>query len=190
MTYYNDTFVAKGVLMGQYYKIINASKQEILYLNGKSVGGKLTEIAYHRQIDAILMELMTLHWKGDAVYIIGDYADTTTPNTIYFDALRQICEKFQTDDLYAFAKKHFVSREVKAISGQYRYIYNHELQLYIDNFHCISSNVYKGDWAMKYISPLILLLAMGNGQGSGDYYGTNEEAGVILHVVLKLQQLL
>jgi len=58
--------------MGQYYKIVNFTKKEII--GGRH--GKLTEFCYSG-VDAVreLLFLLSDYWKGDEVYIVGDYAE-------------------------------------------------------------------------------------------------------------------
>lgn len=56
----------------------------------------------------------------------------------------------------------------------YRFIYNHALKEYIDILHC--PHCCDGDnWMQRFISPLLLLIAMGNGRGGGDYYNYENE---------------
>ena len=58
--------------MGQYYIVANIDKKEYMRSNG---GVKLMEWSYNRN-DLILnlMNKLANEWKGDRVYIVGDYA--------------------------------------------------------------------------------------------------------------------
>ena len=59
--------------MGQYYRAVNVDKQVFATLDG----AKLMEFSWvHNKSVAALVALMAGEWKGDRVYIVGDYADS------------------------------------------------------------------------------------------------------------------
>lgn len=69
--------------MGQYYTIVNADKKEWFHAHDFDCGIKLMEFSYVVKepnklrgncVTSVLHKLMENEWKGDRVYIIGDYA--------------------------------------------------------------------------------------------------------------------
>ena len=181
--------------MGQYYKIVNVDKRELL---DPYFGCKLMEWSYqgNHTINA-LINLLQDRWKGDRVYVVGDYADMENDGTYacWQPTYKQIAVELGFDGevackddgyisegypitLYAYASKNFedISEKVphETIEKDARYIYNHKHQCVIDlaklpvtheGFDYSNGRPY-----CMYISPLSLLLAMGNGRGGGDYY--------------------
>ena len=59
--------------------------------------------------------------------------------------------------------KEFKLNYFQKLSKEFKYIVNHDKKQYID----------KTDY--KFIHPLSLITAEGNGRGGGDYQGSNEE---------------
>lgn len=62
--------------MGQYYVAVNIDKRQVLDPHDYDNGAKLMEWSYigNRFVTA-LQNLITDEWKGDRVYVVGDYAD-------------------------------------------------------------------------------------------------------------------
>ena len=180
--------------MGQYYVIANVDKRQQMLPFDYDNGMKLLEWSYERnRMVMALMNLLSGEWKGDRVYVVGDYADLSVPDEPYCTALRKAmgelgigdddclhsfaCEKFRRvlpeeeikldwpfdDSSYAPPADLKVSTEDRG----YRYIYNHATRQVIDLKHCPIEEQ-SGESVMK-IAPLPLLLAMGNGRGGGDY---------------------
>lgn len=162
--------------MGQYYLIANMDKKEFF----KSSGGlKLMEWSYQEN-DTVkaLNYLLSEDWRGNRVYVIGDYANShpSNPNNAnYEDIIRCLEDEFNLPpeaSIYKYVCYNFKKKE-KIKKQTFRYLYNHATREYVD-FH----NNIKLDWwivqrsklkAMS-VSPTSLLLAMGNGQGGGDYF--------------------
>lgn len=180
--------------MGQYYIVANIDKKEYMRSNG---GVKLMEWSYNRN-DLILnlMNKLANEWKGDRVYIVGDYALSSDridkekqPAEKDYDY--DILEKLEKElgiynqkengyykTLYSFASDNFKELGVKKLNKEeYKYIYNHKRKEFIDLRHCPLAWLYKEK--QKYnvvtIAPISLLLALGNGMGGGDYFGNNNE---------------
>lgn len=69
--------------MGQYYKIVNADKHEYISPWDFDCGAKLLEWGYivsdgtGNEFISAFHYLMSKAWKGDRVYVVGDYAELT-----------------------------------------------------------------------------------------------------------------
>lgn len=67
--------------MGQYYKIINVDKKECITPWSYGSGAKLMEWSYivsdgtANAFVSAMIRLLSDRWKGDRVYVVGDYAD-------------------------------------------------------------------------------------------------------------------
>ena len=156
--------------MGQYYTVANMDKKEVLCVNGEHIGGKLLEIAETESDSLAILNQIAGPWKGDTVFLVGDYANLSNSNVPYFRALRTWTDKLHlVDDLYAYAKENFKPVDGDTEDHGFRFIYNHDRKEYIDILHC--PNCCDGpEWGEGFIAPLPLLIAMGNGRGGGDYY--------------------
>ena len=177
--------------MGQYYNIINLDKKEAMDPFDFDNGMKLMEWSYtENRMCIAMMNLMAGPWKGDRVYVIGDYADDTE-SEVWLKAFKAIGDPdiYHTSDAYlhripkdhsmCFDRKDF--KKTKDVSTEYygyRYIYNHRQECYIDLEHCPIEWVWydkkEHEAGATRIFPLSLLLAMGNGRGGGDYRGDND----------------
>lgn len=132
--------------MGQYYKIV--------FIDDKLVheprGLKLMEHSWIDNKD--VNKIMSFIYENPKRIVwAGDYAEKEQDldKNLYF-----LSENYQ----------NILSQDIKV-----RYIYNKDKKEYIDlNDY---DNIEEG-WI---IHPLPFLLAEGNGQGGGDYYGTEEE---------------
>lgn len=171
--------------MGQLYKIVNVDKEEMLVPWDFSNGAKLMEWSYNNN-DMILalFNLLAGEWKGDRVFVIGDYADLGyadlgNPNEPCHEALRKVLEEKMICDLYGYASKNYrnISGESDVSEYGYRYIYNHALKVVIDLDKCPIERTFwskvEKEVCIVRISPLSLLLAIGNGRGGGDFHEGN-----------------
>ena len=184
--------------MGQYYVIANIDRQEYLYPFDYDDGLKLMEWSYNnRPIVHALLNLLFDEWKGDRVYVVGDYADLSNPGENWCGAYKDALEHFGLDDdvsLYNFVHRQFRAvrpndMECESYSGrdynlseltastadnEYRYIINRAAKQYIDLNHCPIEwwwgDESTGRYGIQKIAPLPLLLAMGNDRGGGDYH--------------------
>ena len=182
--------------MGQYYEIINVDKKQYFYPHDWDNGMKLMEFSYiGNNMVHKLIRLLQNEWHGDHVYVVGDYASDAAkadPAPVWLDAYRNGMCQLHIDltndptDLQSYADNHFTkimpSEKDKQVPESldemgYRFIYNHGTQEYIDLAACpIEWPWYDkdtGEAGVTKVCPLTLLLAMGNGEGGGDYYGKN-----------------
>ncbi len=161
--------------MGQYYTVANMDKKEVLCVEGKFIGGKLLEIAETAEDSLAILNQIAGPWKGDTVFLVGDYADLSDTKVPYFRALREWTDKLHlTESLYDHVRETFTKVDGCAEDQRYRFIYNHARKEYIDILHC--PECCDGtDWRQGYIAPLPLLIAMGNGRGGGDYYSRDND---------------
>lgn len=183
--------------MGQCYHIINVDKRQQLLPSDYDNGLKLMEWSYDKNHMVLaLMNLLCGEWKGDRVYVIGDYANLEYPDEVWAGTLSKLMEEFDTDSLYNLSGDQFLRilpdkdaagylplgedgyPDKASIAGctkglGYRYIYNHATRHVIDTAKCpIEWSWYDDDTGkggVTKVAPLPLLLAMGNGRGGGDY---------------------
>ena len=134
--------------MGQYYKCVNLTKKEVIEPHDYNNGLKLMEFSWEgNEVVKVLEYMLATDWKGDEVYVCGDYADEDYYN---------LSDNF----------KHIIidSEEIP----EYKYIVNHNQKTYINLNNLPITNMYETEtWE---VSPLTLLLALGNGRGGGDFY--------------------
>lgn len=180
--------------MGQYYCILNVDKKQQLQPRDYDNFLKLTEWSY--DINPMVLAMMNLlggAWKGDRVFVVGDYASPDNPKDLWYEPLKKALSDLGMKKMYDEAGDKFQrilpekSDENNAsdktdprasIEDQgFRYIYNHSTKQFIDLSKCPIEWIWYDPEAKKpgvtRIAPLPLLLAMGNGQGGGDYYGRN-----------------
>ena len=178
--------------MGQYYVVVNIDKKEYMRSEG---GVKLMEWSYNRNSLVLnLMRKLANEWKNDRVFVIGDYALSKDridkdKNPIEKDYDYEILEKLEKElniydkkdkgydiTLYGFANDNFKEIKLENLANEeYRYIYNHNKKEFIDLEHCPLAWLYKEkeNYKQVKVSPISLLLALGNGMGGGDYWGNN-----------------
>ena len=171
--------------MGQYYKVVNIDKKEYM----ESVGGlKLMEWSYNRNPLVLnLMRKLANEWKGDRVFVVGDYAVSVDDKESYdYKKLVEIEKDLDIYDkeedgynvsLYSLAYDNFKEIPLEKLEKEeYKYIYNHNKKQYIDLSHCPLAWLYKDkkQYFQVKVAPISLLLALGNGRGGGDYAGNNE----------------
>lgn len=177
--------------MGQYYKVVNIDKKEYMYSTG---GIKLMEWSYNRNPLVLnIMKKLANEWKCDRVFVVGDYAlstdriDNDSNEKDYdYDLLEKIEKELDIYDkedggypitLYHFADKNYQEIKLEKIENEeYKYIYNHKRKEFINLEHCPLAWLYKdkNNFIQVKVSPISLLLALGNGMGGGDYWGNNE----------------
>ena len=176
--------------MGQYFQVVNISKKEMLYpFDVGSIGLKLTEWANSNTIMVCtMMNLMAGRWKGDVVFVVGDYAADEAlrekPNEtppVWEQAYKNALQKIDPNELAHWGGKsakniydwsdHACASLYPVLDKDWRYVVNHAEKVYIDLAHCPE----RWDGSGYSCAPLPILLAMGNGLGGGDYYGPNME---------------
>lgn len=160
--------------MGQYYELYNRTKNEKVEHSFDIIGGmKLTEHSYiNNPLAVFLRKKLATDWKSDRIYHIGDYA---SPG----DNTQTACKMWDEADAILNNAKD-VKCENQADDEEvieYPYVFNNDKKQYIDirNAAVCDHWAEKGNIWLYYYDPLLLLTACGNGQGCGDYYGTNQE---------------
>lgn len=178
--------------MGQYYVVVNIDKKE--YMEAES-GVKLMEWSYNRNSLILnLIKKLANEWKNDRVFVVGDYALSKdrideeigiTKKDYDYEILKRIEKELGIYDkkagkynetLYNFADKNFKKINLERLEDEeYKYIYNHNKKEFINLEHCPLAWLYKekNNYVQVKISPISLLLALGNGMGGGDYWGNN-----------------
>ena len=164
--------------MGQYHQFMNFDKKEVYF---PKFLRKLTEWSYQSN-DYMLEveELLKTSWKGDRVFVVGDYVSDFYDNCEHSDILLQIRDEnpnYSNRSIYDYPYKEVEVNTNHKIP--YRYIYNHSLKQYLDlkqqpiqrfNYDKNKNILY----GAKY-HPLPLLLSCSNGAGGGDYYYKNDK---------------
>lgn len=181
--------------MGQYYLIVNVDKKEYIHPHNFGNGMKLMEWSWNgNRVIKALSNLMMGDWKGDRVYVVGDYADLAEYNPYdenWLPTLRVLTEELGIHDgnhaeypdersLFAVAESKFTKLspdETEWKETDARYIYNPKTMQYIDieNSPKTVIEFYDGESATYCASPLSLILAMGNNRGGGDYRNKTNE---------------
>lgn len=168
--------------MGQYYKLVNFDKKEFVEPWSLDCGAKLTEWSYCRApMVCALMNLIAEKWKGDRVYVVGDYADLDDTSVNWYKACKEIVHEIGVDNIYSYATENFknITKEVDTGLYDWKRIYNHYTKQFIDLSKCPIEWTWLDDetkeLCISSFAPLALLLAMGNGRGGGDYHGHNAD---------------
>lgn len=173
--------------MGQYYGIINIDKKQHIYPHDLDNGAKIMEWSYiGNKMTNALMNLLGGEWKGDRVYVVGDYADTCTdPSEVWVSAYKTAMQELEIEEdgegdeahsLYMAMDEIFknVSGRVNIENHGYRIIINRNKGVYIDLKHCPIEYAWydkdEDEGGVLRIHPLSLLLAMGNDRGGGDFH--------------------
>lgn len=181
--------------MGQYYKVLNVDKKVMLEPWSFDCGARLMEWSYWK-CDMLLamMNLMANEWKGDRIFVVGDYAEDDDPNETCYETLKNLIDELEIRDkqedgyavtVYGYASENFenVSELADTEDHGYRYIYNHAKKCFIDIEKCpIEWAWYNREEKKGYITkiaPLSLLLAMGNDRGGGDYHNGHRGFGYV-----------
>lgn len=148
--------------MGQYYKaaIVKDDKKTIvswMYTHDYGNGLKLMEHSYMKNTYVNTFENQLIG-KPQRVVWGGDYAANCTGRaTSIYDRCKD-------------SKK--INPEVIEIPNKYKFLVNHSKKLFVDKTKASPIP----DWGEK-IHPLPLLTCEGNGQGGGDFRGSNDLVG-------------
>lgn len=156
--------------MGSYYRIVNVDKKESLSPHDFGGGAKMAEWCYHYDnVVLALHNLLADRWKGDRVYVVSD--DLGDVDDDYSAALAEARKELGITSLYKFAReecKNLQPDEVDTEDRGLRYIYNHDLEVFVDLQHCPKDD--------EYIAPLPLLIAIGHdGPGGGNFDFEDDE---------------
>jgi hypothetical protein len=157
--------------MGQYYKIIFLSNENIIlafYDIEIPWGLKLLEHAYIKNPLLTKIEFLLSpygkFYKSKMVWA-GDYAENekNTKNNLY--SLAEHCNYTEAEQKELHEQINNNLQNYILQKKDFKYIVNHSKKEYV-NMHVISDGEFH---------PLPLLVAEGNGKGGGDYYGKNSE---------------
>lgn len=169
--------------MGQYYVIANVDKKQFLHPHRYDNGMKLMEWSYKgNRLVNTLLNLMMGDWKGDRVYVVGDYADMSNADEVWYQTYKELADEFGIKDgnyqqypdeysLHAYAEAHFEHVDMvgqMAANTTARFLVNRETEQVIDLEKCPADNY------GYTIAPISLLLAMGNDRGGGDFPEGNQ----------------
>lgn len=158
--------------MGQHYKIVNIDKEELLEPRRLDNGLQLLHWSYsNTYTNFALMNMVAGPWKGDRVFVVGDYADLEEPDEPCHKALKKILEEKRIKNLHCYAESAYkdVSKNADKTDHHYKYLYNHALKTVIELDKCPIEWVFD-DGEVQTVAPLPLLIAMGNNRGGGDFY--------------------
>ena len=181
--------------MGQYYTIANVDKKEFIHPHAFEQDAKLMAFSYicddgsANMFMSALNFLLSDRWKGDRVYVIGDYANCSEcekADKNFIPTMEKLYEEFadvgNVDDrgyetsLYSFVRDTFKELTHSDVDISFitpTYLCNSLTKEYI-NLRTLPiewdyEDKNKGNVKVS-IHPLLLLLAMGNGRGGGDYH--------------------
>lgn len=69
-------------------------KREVMQVNGRFPGMKLLEIAETKDDSVAILNMIAGDWKGDHVYLVGDYARPKYAAHLYHHALQDWEDRF------------------------------------------------------------------------------------------------
>ena len=160
--------------MGQYYTLITIDlKRESIHNYTPTSGNKLMEFAYYHDYMANLF-CSKLYYNPQRVIVLGDYAEQEDFKAPILQGLFDLEKLATTEEEQPLADPFDYNEE---------YVINHTTNQYI------KLEAPKNSSDFKPFEPL-LLCALGNGKGGGDYFGVNEKlvgswAGCVIEVVDK-----
>lgn len=181
--------------MGQYYVIVNIDKKEFLDPSEYGCGAKLTEFSHlERETGHATNILEALHtlikgrWQKDRVYVVGDYADIEDENVkdVWYETMKGLYQEIkrlgEKQGEYEKTLFDYAINDCKSLKGipgtkADRFLCNAITREYVDlrSEDVKICRTLKDGAVHTVYHPLPLLLAMGNGQGGGDYYGKNDK---------------
>lgn len=175
--------------MGQYFTFINIDKK----LFADDSGHKLTEECWlgNSLTEAIKLKIRN-EWKGDRVVLLGDYADGdsysrhSSSHAEFLEALKndEQVNCLTSERLYYWVRNQssgfkpaFTSGDRDANLNRCRYLYNTARKEYVDSFKVFPSyvNICDNQIYFEKLDAYSLLVAMGNGEGGGDYFGPSDD---------------
>ena len=141
--------------MGSYNMIVNLDKKESLSPHDFGGGAKMAEWCYHHDpLVRALHNLLAGPWKWDRVYVVASHLPDDDDS--YSGELAAARKELGIKSLYGFAChecRKLQPDEVDTEDHGLRYIYNHELEVFLDLAHCPVN--------LDDIAPLPLLIAPG-----------------------------
>lgn len=173
-------------LTEQIFDIVNVDKRE--FIAGDQLRWMYEDDDYAKTLES-LFDAKSGKWRGNHVYVVGNFADKMLhDNRSEFDIPRKANQQalklihatpdsFEDSKLMAYSRDNF--KEIYTQESHYkgrRYIYNTANKTYIDtsklliNFSDLCTNSQDDfEFVAHSFSPLILLLALGNGYEWSDY---------------------
>lgn len=148
--------------MGQYFRAVNITKGEFLLSHDYDSFTKLTEHSYRPNKYMIAVEGLLQKsgaWYKDKIVWAGDYAE---------DGLF-VPERYKGNLYDCTCDGTFKKIKVELTKKLSKYILNHDKKQFV-NMEDLPS--YDDGWI---IHPLSLLTAIGNGEGSGDFYTSDKK---------------
>lgn len=163
--------------MGQYYKIICLNRRE--ELSKKDYGAKLMESAWAGNVLTTSLYYMLMNdWNEKIVVNVGDYADTD-------DDWSAVVNKLDNTKLYKslydtandYSKVDRISSVTRADLGLI-YGLNLDKKEFVNLNVLPVTDVYEDAQGKTVyaVEPILLLIAMGNGLGGGDYFTEDASA--------------
>ena len=159
--------ITGGEDMGQYYDVLNLDKKELLDLEDLGCA-KLWDYYKSFEYECAIINLLADKWKGDNVILLGDYCDNAEESSAVYNMVMKIRNDYHYDGYMQDYPEEFESIEYDRSDRGYRYVYNHSTKQFLDYNRILHSD------CVPLIYPLVLLLAVGNGYGNGDYHRNNE----------------
>lgn len=163
--------------MGQYYKIICLNRRE--ELSKKDYGAKLMESAWAGNVLTTSLYYMLMNdWNEKIVVNVGDYADTD-------DDWSAVVNKLDNTKLYKslydtandYSKVDRISSVTRADLGLI-YGLNLDKKEFVNLNVLPVTDVYEDAQGKTVyaVEPILLLIAIGNGLGGGDYFTEDASA--------------
>ena len=161
ITYYTYNIKEeRSNIMGQYYNVYlrQGEKETVFnrYVENEYTGAKLMEHSWWYN-DFVNSVCSIIYKKPSVIVWVGDYSDSC--DEMDLDVYKKVWGES--------AKSVSILKNPLDLTN--KYLVNHSKQWYVDLNKYKANNDYSG-WI---IHPLPLLVAVGNGQGGGDYYGIN-----------------
>lgn len=162
--------------MGQYYKVFNATKGEFISPYDFGSLYKLMESCYvGNEYGDALTWLLTNDWRGDCVFLCGDYAWGGS-RCSGEDFLKKLeADGVVTQDPWELAESGVYASARECVGNRrrgYRYVANATRGVFYDREALPEIEILGDGWE---VDPLTIYLACGNGLGCGDYCGEGEE---------------
>lgn len=189
--------------MGQSYKIVNVDKKEVIEpCSGSKL--MEWSYSYADMVQSFI-HLLLNDWKYDRCFVVGDYAISSDideePIYSVLENLEKELNIYQnffgeysctiynladensdyvklSNDIPKFKEieKVTIPLDDAVVNG---YFYNHKQKVFVDLSHCPTQWYFSDKKNKKAyrncISPISLLLTLGNGMGSGDFRNENQD---------------
>lgn len=163
--------------MGQYYNI-GFQKGKKVFVNNRKVkdcGYQLAKLMEHSYINNQLMDAVAdfLYTNPAKLIWCGDYADDKEVKDKTHNLLEYM-DLWGDESSFRDGVSPFVFKKCENFRYKGKFLVNHDKRQYVSFDRVLKENhVY---WSKHHIiNPISILTALGNGRGSGDYNGENQE---------------